>query len=200
MKKIITISREFGSGGRSIAKEVAKRLGYKYYDKELVKQVSQETGFDPKYIEDQGEYAPSKSIFAYAFSAPGAPGIMNGMSASDFLWNIQRGVILKIAEEEPCVIVGRCADAILANRDDCLNVFIHADKAYRADRIVRLYGESEKSPEKRLDEKDKKRKVNYNHYTGKEWGKSQNYHLTLDSSAIGQDKCVDIIASLAKDL
>lgn len=200
MKKIITISREFGSGGRSIAKEVAQRLGYKYYDKELVKQVSQETGFDPKYIEDQGEYAPSKSIFAYAFSAPGAPGIMNGMSASDFLWNIQRGVILKIAEEEPCVIVGRCADAILANRDDCLNVFIHADKAYRADRIVRLYGESEKSPEKRLDEKDKKRKVNYNHYTGKEWGKSQNYHLTLDSSAIGQDKCVDIIASLAKDL
>ena len=200
MKKIITISREFGSGGRSIAKEVAKKLGCKYYDKELVKQVSQETGFDPKYIEDQGEYAPSKSIFAYAFSAPGAPGIMNGMSASDFLWNIQRGVILKIAEEEPCVIVGRCADAILAGRDDCLNVFIHADKDYRADRIVRLYGESEKSPEKRLDEKDKKRKVNYNHYTGREWGKVQNYHLTLDSSAIGQDKCVDIIVSLAKEL
>ena len=135
------------------AKEVAKKLGYKYYDKELVKQVSQETGFDPKYIEDQGEYAPSKSIFAYAFSAPGAPGSMNGMSASDFLWNIQRGVILKIAEEEPCVIVGRCADAILAGRDDCLNVFIHADKAYRADRIVRLYGESEKSPEKRQEKK-----------------------------------------------
>ena len=77
---------------------------------------------------------------------------------------------------------------------------LYTQTRLREERIVRLYGESEKSPEKRLDEKDKKRKVNYNHYTGREWGKVQNYHLTLDSSAIGQDKCVDIIVSLAKEL
>lgn len=198
MKKIITISREFGSGGRSIAKEVANRLGYKYYDKELVKQVAAETGFAPQYIEEQGEYAPGKHKFAYAFTAPGTPGIMDGLSASDFLWNIQRRVILKIADEEPCVIVGRCADYILRDREDCLNVFVHADKAYRADRIVRLYGESEKKPEKRLDEKDKKRRVNYEHYTGREWGNVRNYHIALDSGLLGQDSCVELIIALAQ--
>ncbi len=200
MKKIITISREFGSGGRSIAKEVANRLGYKYYDKELVKQVAAETGFAPQYIEEQGEYAPGKHRLAYAFSAPGSPGVMDGLSASDFLWSMQRRVILKLADEEPCVIVGRCADYILSERKDCLNVFIHADKKYRADRIVRLYGESEKKPEKRLDEKDKKRKVNYSHYTGREWGDVHNYHLCLDSGLLGQDACVEIITAMAKEL
>lgn len=198
MKKIITISREFGSGGRSIGKEVANRLGYKYYDKELVKQVSAETGFAPQYIEEQGEYAPGKHKFAYAFTAPGTPGIMDGLSASDFLWNIQRRVIMKIADEEPCVIVGRCADYILKDHPDCLNVFVHADKEYRADRIVRLYGESEKKPVKRLDEKDKKRKVNYEHYTGREWGNPHNYHLCLDSGLLGQDECVELILILAQ--
>ncbi|MBP3327595.1 MAG: cytidylate kinase-like family protein [Clostridia bacterium] len=197
MKKIITISREFGSGGRSIAKEVANRLGYKYYDKELVKHVAAETGFAPQYIEEQGEYAPGKHKFAYAFTAPGSPGIMDGLSASDFLWNIQRRVIMQLADEEPCVIVGRCADYILRDRDDCLNVFVHANKDYRADRIVRLYGESEKKPVKRLDEKDKKRKVNYEHYTGREWGNPRNYHICLDSALLGQDLCVETIIALA---
>ncbi|MBQ8782484.1 MAG: cytidylate kinase-like family protein [Clostridia bacterium] len=197
MKKIITISREFGSGGRSIGKEVANRLGYKYYDKELVKHVAAETGFAPQYIEEQGEYAPGKHKFAYAFTAPGTPGIMDGLSASDFLWNIQRRVILKLADEEPCVIVGRCADYILKDREDCLNIFVHADKQYRAERIVRLYGESEKKPVKRLDEKDKKRKVNYEHYAGREWGNPRNYHLCLDSGLLGQDVCVETIIALA---
>lgn len=200
MKKVITISREFGSGGRSIAKDVAKRLGYKYYDKELVKQVSEKTGFAPKYVEEQGEYAPEKHKFAYAFAAPGTPGIMDGLSASDFLWNIQRRVILQIAEQGDCVIVGRCADAILEERVDCLNVFIHASKDFRADRIVRLYGETEKAPQKRLDEKDKKRKINYNHFTGKTWGVVQNYHISLDSGALGHERCVDMIVELAKEL
>lgn len=200
MKKIITVSREFGSGGRSIAKKTAERLGYKYYDKELVRQVAQQTGFAPKFIEEQGEYAPSKNKLAYAFTVPGTAGIMDGMSAPDYLWNAQRKVILELAKEGNCVIVGRCADAILSDRDDCLNVFIHASKQYRAERIVRLYGESDKSPEKRLDEKDKKRSVNYSHYTGRDWGVSQNYHIALDSGVVGEDNCVDIIVNLAKTL
>ena len=199
MKKIITISREFGSGGRSIAKEVANRLGYKYYDIELVKQVAAETGFAPQYVEEQGEYAPGKNRFAYVFTPSGTPGIMDGLSAADFLWTIQRKVILKIADEEPCVIVGRCADYILKDREDCLNIFVHASKDYRADRIVRLYGESEKKPEKRLDEKDKKRSINYEHYTGREWGDVHNCHLCLDSGLLGQDNCVNLILALAKE-
>ena len=196
--KIITISREFGSGGRSIGREVANRLGIPFYDKELVDQIAVESGFSPKYIEEHGEHAPSTSRLSYAFSHQGVPGFMNGMSTADFLWSIQCSVILQLAEQGSCVIVGRNADYILKDRTDCLDVFIHADMDYRADRIVRLYGESEKSPEARLLEKDKRRKVNYQHYTGRTWGMATNYDLCLNSGVLGTENCVDIIVSMAK--
>lgn len=195
-KRIITISREFGSGGRSIGKALADRLNLAYYDKQIVDEVALKTGFDPEFIEDQGEYAPGKTFLSYIFGAQGVPGVMNGMSATDFLWMIQRQVILQLSEEKPCVIVGRCADYILKDRDDCLHVFIHADMPYRAERIVRLYGESESSPEKRLHDKDTKRRVNYAHYTQREWGMAQNYHLSLNTAIINPETCTDIIEKL----
>ena len=195
MKKIITISRQFGSGGRSIGQEVAEKLGYDYYDSELVTQVAEKTGLHPSYIEDAGEYAPGKSILSYAFSSGASPGSMN---ASDYLWSAQCSVILELAEKGNCVIVGRCADYILRDRDDCLNVFIHANKEYRAKHIVERYGVRDKSPEKRLEEKDSKRKVNYKYFTGRVWGNIENYHISLDSSALTPEKCVDIIVDLAK--
>ena len=123
---------------------------------------------------------------------------MDGMSTADFLWNIQCDVILQLAEKGPCVIVGRNADYILKDRADTLHTFIHADKEFRAKRIVELYGETAKSPMSRLNEKDKRRKVNYHHYTGGTWGDSRNYDISLNSSALGIDTCVDIILSLAK--
>ena len=104
-KNIITVSREFGSGGRTIGKTVAQRLGIPYYDKELVKQVALESGFDPKYIEEQGEFAPGKTHFAFSFLGRGVPGVMGGMTAADFLWTIQHNVILDPDGEGPCVIV-----------------------------------------------------------------------------------------------
>lgn len=195
-KRIITISREFGSGGRTIGKEVAQKLGYSYYDKELVRQVAVETGFDEKYIEQAGEYAPSKNWLSFGFAARGSQGAMEGMSANDFLWAIQCRVIRSLAEKEPCVIVGRCADYILKDRKDCLHAFIHADMDFRADRIVRLYGESENSPEKRLKDKDTKRRINYKHFTNRDWGMAQNYHITLNSGAVGIERCVDILEAL----
>lgn len=191
--RIITISREFGSGGRSIGKAVAQKLGIPCYDKELVDQIALESGFAPKFVEENGEHAPSSSRLSYAFAHQGVPGVMNGLSAADFLWSIQCNVILQLAEKEPCVIVGRNADYILKDRQDCLDVFIHADMDFRADRIVRLYGESEKSPQTRLIEKDKRRKINYQHYTGGIWGQAQNYDLCLDSGKLGIDTCVDMI-------
>ncbi len=194
--RIITISREFGSGGRTVGKALAERLGLAYYDKELVEQVATETGFDPSYIEEHGEFAPVKSALAYFFPTPGHPGVMRGLSAADFLWVMQRDVILELAEKEPCVIVGRCADYILRDRRDTIHVFIHADMEFRKARILRLYGESDKSPEKRLQEKDAKRRVNYKHYTRQEWGMAQNYDLTLNTATLGIDRCVDIIADL----
>lgn len=195
-KKIITISREFGSGGRTIGHLVAEKLGIPFYDKELVDHIALESGFAPHYVEEHGEHAPSGSFFSYAFAHQGVPGIMNGLSTADFLWNVQCSVILQLAEKGPCVIVGRNADYILKDRTDCLHVFVHADKDFRADRIVRLYGESEKSPETRLQEKDKRRRVNYHHYTGRTWGAANNYDLCLNSSALGVENCADIILSV----
>lgn len=199
-KRIITISREFGSGGRSIGKAVAERLGVSYYDKELIKQVAEKTGFDPKYIEEKGEYAPGKSILSYLGSFMGRSDVMGGMSAADFLWVMQSQVIQELAEKEPCVIVGRCADYILKERQDCFNVFVHAAPSFRADRIVKLYGESEKSPEDRLKDKDTRRSVNYKHFTGREWGKCQNYQLSLDSGVLGVERCVDLIVEEVRRL
>ena len=197
-KKIITISREFGSGGRTIGREVANRLGIPFYEKELVDQIALESGFAPKFVEEHGEHAPGMSRLSYAFAHQGVPGVMNGLSTADFLWSIQCSVILQLAEQGPCVIVGRNADYILKDRDDVLDVYIHADKEFRADRIVRLYGESEKSPMTRLAEKDKRRQINYQHYTGRTWGTAQNYDICLNSGKLGIENCVDIIVGMYK--
>ena len=198
-KTILTVSREFGSGGRTIAKAVAEELGIPYYDKELIKQVAEKTGFDPGYIEDTGEHSPGKSFLSYVSSFAGHSRAMGGMSASDFLWCMQRQVILELADKGPCVIVGRCADFILKDRPEAFHVFIHANKEFRADRIVRLYGETEKDPMERLKDKDTRRKVNYKHFTGREWGVSQNYDLALDSSTVGVERCMALIAELIRE-
>ncbi len=197
-KKIITISREFGSGGRTIGRMVAERLGIPFYDKELVDQIALESGFAPKFVEEHGEHSPGSSLFSYAFAPQGVPGVMNGLSTADFLWNIQCSVILQLAEQGPCVIVGRNADYILKDRQDALHAYVFADIPYRAERIVRRYGEADKSPEQRLNEKDKRRRVNYQHYTGRTWGMSQNYDISLDSGVLGIDQCVDIICRIVE--
>ena len=198
-KKIITISREFGSGGRTIGRMVAEKLGIPFYDKELVEQVALESGFAPTFVEEHGEHSPGKSFFSYAFAPQGIPGVMNGLSSADFLWHIQCNVILQLAEKGPCVIVGRNADYILKDRADCIHAYIHADIPFRADRIVRLYGESEKSPEARLQEKDTSRRVNYQHYTGCDWGTAQNYDICLNSAKIGIEESADIIVNMVTD-
>jgi cytidylate kinase len=123
---------------------------------------------------------------------------MNGLSTADFLWSVQCSVILQLAEKGPCVIVGRNADYILKDHPNCIHAYIHADDDFRADRIVRLYGESENSPQARLQEKDKRRRINYHHYTGRNWGVSQNYDICLNSGKLGVETCADIIVSIAK--
>ena len=198
-KKIITISREFGSGGRTIGRMVAQQLGIPFYDKELVDQIALESGFAPKYVEEHGEHSPSGSLFSYAFAPHGVPGVMNGLSTADFLWNVQCSVIQQLADKGPCVIVGRNADYILKDRPECLLVYTFADVPFRAERIVRLYGDSEKSPETRLAEKDKRRRVNYQHYTGRTWGQAQNYDLCLDTGVLGVEQCVDIVVSIVEN-
>ena len=195
-KQIITITREFGSGGRTVGHQVAEALGIPFYDKELIEQIALESGFAPTFVEEHGEHSPGTTIFSYAFAHQGVQGVMNGMSAADFLWNIQCNVILQLAEKGPCVIVGRNANYILKDRPDCLHAFIHADKKIRAERNVRLYGESEKSPQTRINEKDKRRRVNYHHYTGRRWGEAHDFDVCLDSGKLGIETCSEILINL----
>ena len=191
---IITISREFGSGGREIGQKLAAKLGIPFYDKEIIAETAYKTGFAEEYVKKQGEYASARNWFEYSFSARNNS---YGMSPEDYLWSKQREVILDLVKKGPCVIVGRCADYILRDRNDVLNVFIHADYYKRIKRICEVYKEPEHT-EKMLKDIDKKRSFNYKYYTEQTWGKSQNYDITLDAGTLGIDQCVDIIAEVAK--
>lgn len=188
--RIITISREFGSGGRTIGKKVAEKLGIPCYDAELIQKIAAESGFAQEYVKEEGEYAES------GWLAPFLSNRSMGPTNQDKLWTIQTNIIEELAEKGPCVIVGRCADYILKDKADCLTVFIHASMEHRAERIVKEYGEREESPEQRLKDKDKRRAAYHRFYTDMKWGHAQNYHLCLDSGELGIGKCVDTICSL----
>ena len=188
-KRIITISREFGSGGRFIGEEVAKKLGIAYYDKNVINEIAEKSGLSPEYIQENAELSPKKGLFAYAFAGRD----ITGKSVEDLVYEAQRKVILELADKEPCVIIGRNADYILKDRDDVLNVFIHGDAPEKIQRIIRLYNVEEQKAVKMMADTDKRRMANYNFYTNQKWGKADNYTLCLNSSQLGYDRCEKII-------
>lgn len=190
--RIITVSREFGSGGRTVGKEVAAQLKIPCYDSELIEKIAAQSGFAKEYVEKYGEYAISDSLYENALAGR----THDGQSDSDKLWLAQQKVITDLAKEGPCVIVGRCADFILKNIANCLTVFIHSSAEKRAERIVSVYGERDEKPMQRIKDKDKKRKAYYEIYTGTEWGKADNYDLCMDSGSLGTEKCVQTIKAL----
>ena len=193
-KRIITISREFGSGGRFIGEEVAKKLGIAYYDKNIIGQIAEKSGLSPEYIQENAELSPKKGLFAYAFSGRD----ITGKSVEDMVYEVQRNIILELAEKEPCVIIGRNADYILKDRDDMLNVFIHGDMPEKIKRITGLHNVEEKEAVKMMADTDKRRRTNYNFYTDQNWGKASNYTLCLNSSQLGYDRCEMIIMECVK--
>ena len=193
-KRIITISREFGSGGRFIGEEVAKKLGIAYYDKNVINEIAEKSGLSPEYIQENAELSPKKGLFAYAFSGRDT----TGKSVEDMVHEAQRNIILELAEKEPCVIIGRNADYILKDRDDVLNVFIHGDMPEKIKRITGLYNVKEKEAVKMMADTDKRRRTNYNFYTDQNWGKASNYTLCLNSSQLGYDRCEMIIMECVK--
>ena len=198
-KKIITISREFGSGGRTVGHMVAEKLGIPFYDKELVDQIALESGFAPKFVEENGEHSPGSSLFSYAFAPQGVPGVMNGLSTADFLWNIQCSVILQLAEKGPCVIVGRNADYILKEYDHCLRVFVHADRSWR---LLRMRTEMPDTPlsvlESDMDTADRARRAYCEKMTGRTYGDCRNYDLTLCTSSLGMEKAYQLLKEAAE--
>ncbi len=191
-KRIITISRQFGSGGHSIAKGTAERLGIPFYDSELIIEVARRSGLSEEFIREHEEYASHSNSFLYqlAMSTTGSYGYP---SVYQKLYEAQNKVIEDLAERESCVIVGRCADYILRNREDVLHVFIHADNEHRAAHILEKYGETDKSMAQRIKDKDNRRRNYYRFHTDREWGVCTNYHLALDSGFLGESACIELI-------
>lgn len=187
---IITISREFGSGGRTIGKAVARKLGIPCYDAELITEMAKQSGFAEDYVREAGEYAPGGLLNSMFTSRAGGP------TNEDILWQIQCNMVAQLAKKGSCVIVGRCGDYILRDRPDVLKVFVHADMAFRAKRIVEVYGQREESPEQRLKEKDKRRSTYYRFYTGRKWGQLDTYDLMLNSGVLGIEKCTELICTI----
>ncbi len=192
MKKIITISRQFGSGGHSIAKAVAERMGIPFYDNNLITEVAKQSGLSEEFIRENEEYASHSSSFLYQLAMSTA-GTYGYPSVYQKLYEAQTKVIEEIASKEACVIVGRCADYILKDREDCLHVFIHADNEHRAKHILEKYGPTEKTTSQRIKDKDNRRRNYYRFHTDREWGVAANYHLSLDSGVLGEDVCVELI-------
>lgn len=191
--KIITIGREFGSGGRSIAKMVAEKLSIPCYDSEIIDEVAIKSGILKEEIAKKGEHLSATAKMSTIFTLYN---LYSNMSKDDIIWHAQKKVIEDFAEKGPCVIVGRCADYILREKDNVVKIFIYADKEARAERIVKIYGENDETPEKRIKDKDKKRAAYYEHYTEMTWGDPAHYDICLSSSKLGIDKCVDIIINL----
>ena len=192
---VITIGRENGSGGRQLGSELAAALGVKCYDSELINETAKASGFATSFVETHEEQRPGSFLYSLV---TGGGVIADEQPFPVQIFQAQSEVIRTIAARESCVIVGRCADYILQDKAKCLKVFIHADMAFRAKRIVEVYGEREQSPEQRLRDKDKRRAAYHRFYTNMKWGYAQNYHITLDSGELGIDKCADIIADLYK--
>ena len=193
-KRIITINREFGSGGRFIGEEVAKKLGIAYYDKEMIGQIAEQAGLSSEHVRENAELSPKKGWFAYAFSGRD----ITGKSVEDMVYEAQRKVIMEIAEKENCVIIGRNADFILKDRKDVLNVFIHGSIPEKVRRICSLYNVTEVDAIKMINDIDKRRRTNYNFYTEQKWGMAENYTMSLNSSVLGYDLCQKIIIDCAK--
>ena len=198
MKNVITISREFGSGGRAVGKIVAEKLGYKFYDAEIIEEVVRSSGISKEIVEKYDEYATYKNSLLYTIAVNAAGNGFNRLSIADRVQIAQSEVIKRIADEGNCVIICRGADYIVRDRNDCLHVFIRADIPFRAKRVSEIYGDIGKKIEAYLEDKDTRRRVFYRSFTMREWGMIDNYNLVLDSGSIGFDKCAEIICSIAK--
>ena len=197
MKKVITISREYGAGGHSIGQRVAQELGIPFYDRDIVQETVKASGFDLDLVEEEGEdISKASSIFKSICAITSS----NYQDPHNAIHDVQQAVVLRFAQEGPCVILGRCADDTMQKAGiDCLNVFIHADDVSRAMRVSEMTGSKNGAEIRKLmAKKDDSRHTYYHRYTGKTWGDSRNYHLTLDSGVLGYDLCVKLIVEAAK--
>lgn len=196
MKKIITISRQYGSGGREIGKKLADQLNIPFYDNELIERAAKESGFSKEAFESAENKATNSLIYSISMGMNAYGNQELGfahLSLDDRIYLVQTEVIRKVANEGPCVIVGRCADYVLKEIPDVISIFVWADMEFRIDRATKLYGLPSVKAEENILKFDKRRANYYNYHAYEKWGRAENYHLSIRSDSIGIDYCVDCI-------
>lgn len=196
MKKVITISRQYGSGGREIGSKLAAKLGVPFYDNEIITRAAKESGFAEAAFENAENKATNSLLYSIAMGMNSYGNQELGfshLSLDDRIYLAQSDVIRKVASEGPCVIVGRCADYVLKDMDNVINVFVWADVDFRIKRAIEVDQLSANKARENLMKIDKRRANYYNYHASEKWGRAENYHLSIKSSAIGIDNCVECI-------
>jgi hypothetical protein len=202
MNTVITIGRQFGSAGREIGEKVAEHFGIKCYDKELLTRAAKESGFCEEMIQNHDEKPTNSFLYnlvmdTYSFGYNTSSFVDMPISHKVFL--AQFDTIKKIAQEESCVIVGRCADYALADRDNVVNLFIYGREEAKTQRIMERYNLSESKARDMIIKKDKQRQSYYNYYSSKKWGRADSYDLCINSSVLGVDGTVKLVIQYVED-
>ena len=198
---VITIARQYGSGGRTVGEMLANKLGIHYYDKELMKLASDESGINEALFVNADEKLRSTRLFGIAknvYSGELIPPESDDFTSTDNLFNYQAKIIRQLADDESCVIMGRGADYVLKDYDNVLSVFIHAPKDFCMEQAAKKHSMSERELERFIAKTDKHRAEYYKYHTGREWTDARNYDLCLDSSKLGFDRCVEEIIAYMK--
>ena len=198
MDKIVTISRQYGSGGREIGQKLAQIWGIPFYDNELITRAAKESGFAETAFETAESRANNSLLYSIArgtvqFNGQDMGFSVNNLSLDDKIYLAQAKVIRNCAAEGPCVIVGRCADYILRKYDNVVNIFVYADIDFRAERAIRIDGMSPEKIENAIQKIDKKRSNYHSFHTGEKWGRIENYSLCINSGRVGIDNAVEVI-------
>lgn len=200
-KVVITIARQYGSGGRTIGEMLANDMGIHYYDKELIKLASEDSGINERLFVNADEKIKMTKLFKMVknvYKGQLIPPESDDFVSDNNLFNYQAKVIKQLAEEESCVIIGRCADYVLKDYDNVLSVFIHAPKDYCMEQAAKKVSMSSRELEKYIAKTDKRRAEYYKFYTGRDWTDARNYDLCLDSSKLGFERCVEEIQAYIK--
>ena len=190
---IITISRQYGSGGRYVGKMLSEKLGIPFYDNEIITMSAKKSGYSEALFEKAEQFTNGSLL--YSLTMFGQPAGIGGLPLSEKVYIIQSDVIKHLADQGPCIIIGRCANYVLKEHTDTINFFLYSDIEHRIKRAVNYYGLEEKNARDLILKKDKKRAAYYNYYTGERWGELSNYHLSLDTDSIGIENCVDLLES-----
>ena len=196
IKKIITIERQFASGGLETGQKVSELLGIPIYNREILTMAAEKINISEEYLESSEESASASLLMSLSMSVNSSGNIYETIPLPDKLFFAESEIIRNLADKEPCILVGRCADYILRERDDCLKVFIYANDEYRIKRASEVYGLSRKKAEAMIKKNDKRRSGFYTFNSGRKWGAKENYHICLDSGYLGTEHCAEIIAGL----